>query len=251
MAATTLGVLAHALPLPSFAGEPGEATPASRPAPGPDAGRSIPIGSAGQNRQQTAAQRSMPAATMPPPSAPVTTFAEAVKWLEGEAHRIIRASAVPMKDGTTAFPPQVGLGYGAFWLRDYAYALEGSIQSFSDKELTEACRVFLRSMRADGAGVDCVRFTGIPIYQPGFGKMGREPVLDGPPFTVGVAWHTYQRTKDGELLQEMLELLVRTMNYMPRNPINGLAYIGDPAERCSFGFTTASRNRATSSFAPC
>ncbi len=237
LAAAALGVLAHALPLPGFSGEPRGATSANRPAPGPDAGVSIPVSIADQNQQMAAAQRPLPAATMPPPSVPVTSLAEALTWLEGEAHRIIRASAVPMKDKSLAFPPQVGLGYGAFWLRDYEYALEGSIQSFSEKELTEACRVFLKAMRADGAAVDCVRFTGTPIYQPGFGKMGRKPVLDGPPFTVGVAWHTYQRTKDGELLQEMLEPLVRTMNYMPRNPINGLAYIGDPAERCSYGFT--------------
>lgn len=35
-----------------------------------------------------------------------------------------------MKDGTTAFLPQVGIGYEAFWLRDYAYTLEGSIDSY-------------------------------------------------------------------------------------------------------------------------
>ncbi len=39
--------------------------------------------------------------------------------------------------GTAAFPPQVGIGYEAFWLRDYEYTLEGSIASYSDKELTD------------------------------------------------------------------------------------------------------------------
>ncbi len=60
-------------------------------------------------------------------------------WLEKEAHRIIRASKRTMKDGTAAFPPQVGSGYNAFWLRDYEYTLEGSIASYSDQELTDAC----------------------------------------------------------------------------------------------------------------
>lgn len=54
----------------------------------------------------------------PIPSAPATNLPEAVEWLEGEAHRIIRASMSKMKDGTAAFPPQVGIGYDAFWLRD-------------------------------------------------------------------------------------------------------------------------------------
>jgi hypothetical protein len=177
------------------------------------------------------------ASKMPPPSPLVTNLAQAVGWLTGEAQRIIRASAVPMKNGTMAFPPQVGIGYAAFWLRDYEYALEGSIRSLSDKELTDACRVFVKALRADGAAVDCVGFDGTPIYKPGYGSMGREPVLDGPPFTVSVAWQTYQRTKDKVLLEEILEPLVRTMNYMPRNPANGLAHINFPGERCPYGFT--------------
>ena len=162
---------------------------------------------------------------------------DAVSWLEKEAHRIIRASKREMKDGTAAFPPQVGIGYEAFWLRDYEYTLEGSIASYSDKELTDACRLFVRSVRADGAGVDCVKFDGTPIYKPGYGSMGKEPVLDGPPFTVSVAWQTYQRTKDKTLLAELLEPLIKTMNYMPRNTTNGLAHIAFPGERCPYGFT--------------
>jgi hypothetical protein len=174
---------------------------------------------------------------MPPPSALVTNLAQAVKWLEGEADRIVRASAVPMEDGTMAFPPQVGIGYAAFWLRDYEYALEGSSRSLSNKELSDACRLFVRSLRADGAAVDCVKFDGTPIYKPGYGSMGREPVLDGPPFTVGVAWQTYQRTKDRALVGEIMEPLIKTMNYLPRNPSNELAHIQFPGERCPYGFT--------------
>ena len=36
---------------------------------------------------------------------------EAVTWLENESHHMIRASKRTMKDGTAAFPPQVGIGY--------------------------------------------------------------------------------------------------------------------------------------------
>jgi len=174
---------------------------------------------------------------VPPPSPLVTNLADAVKWLEGESHRIIRGSAVPMKDGTIAFPPQVGSGYDAFWLRDYEYALEGAINCFTKKELTDACRVFIKALRADGAAVDCVKYDGTAIYKPGYGTMGREPVLDGPPFTVSVAWQTYQHTKDRALLAEILDPLVKTMNYMPRNQTNGLAHINFPGERCPYGFT--------------
>jgi len=168
--------------------------------------------------------------------------ADAVTWLTGESHRLIRASRRTMKDGTAAFPPQVGTGYEAFWLRDFAYTLEGSVDSYSDEELRQACRLFVRSVRADGAGVDCVAFDGRPIYKPGFGTMGANPVADGSQFTVAVAWHTYRKTKDSELLEEIIDVLVKTMNAVPRNPATGLVHIADDEwDRCPYGFTDTVR----------
>lgn len=175
------------------------------------------------------------------PSGPAT-LSEAVTWLENESHRLIRASKRTMKDGTAAFPPQVGIGYEAFWLRDFAYTLEGSLDSYSEKELLQACRTFIRSIRADGAGVDCVAFDGRPIYKPGFGTMGANPVADGSQFTVAVAWHTYRKTKDSKFLGKIINDLVRTMNAVPRNPKTGLVHIKDDQyDRCPYGFTDTVR----------
>ena len=167
------------------------------------------------------------------------SLAEAVTWLDAEANRIIRASRREMKDGTAAFPPQVGIGYEAFWLRDYEYTLEGSVDAYSDKELLDACRLFSRSLRGDGAGVDCAKFDGTPIYMPGYGSMGQNPVTDGSQFTVAVVWHTYQKTRNAALLQESLGPLIKTMGCVPRNPKNGLVHIvhADPRDRCGYGFT--------------
>jgi hypothetical protein len=170
------------------------------------------------------------------------TLSESITWLESESHRLIRASKRTMKDGAAAFPPQVGIGYEAFWLRDYAYTLAGSIYSHSEKELIDACKVFIRSLRADGAGVDCVAFDGRPIYKPGFGTMGAHPVADGSQFTVAVAWHTYQKTKDLEFLGEIIDALVKTMNAVPRNLETGLVHIKDSEwDRCPYGFTDTVR----------
>jgi hypothetical protein len=175
---------------------------------------------------------------------------EKLTWLEKEAHRIIRASKRTMKDGTAAFPPQVGTGYEAFWLRDYEYTLEGAIDSYSDKELTDACRLFVRSLRADGAGVDCVKFDGTPIYQPGYGRMGQNPVADGSQFTVGVAWHTFRKTKDRKLLAEIVDPLVRAMQAVPRNPETHLVHIrpGNEWDRCPYGFTDSIRKQGDELF---
>ena len=167
---------------------------------------------------------------------------EAVKWLENESHRLIRASRRTMKDGTSAFPPQVGIGYEAFWLRDYVYTLEGSIESYSDRELLDAGRVFISSMRADGAGVDCVKFDGHPIYKPGFGTLGANPVADGSQFTVAAVWHTYQKTRDSKFLEENIDALIRTMRSVPRHPRTKLVHIKDDDwDRCPYGFTDTVR----------
>lgn len=170
---------------------------------------------------------------------PIMTYAESVQWLEDKARELVRTSLQTMTNGTHAFPPQVGLGYNAFWLRDYSYMLETCADAFSDAELAAACRLFVRSLGPDGAGVDCVRYSGEPIYKPGFGTMGRLSVADGGPFTVNVAWATWRQTHDAALLAEVLPGLVRTMQAVPRNPATGLVHItpGEPQERCPYGFT--------------
>ena len=72
-------------------------------------------------------------------------------------------------------------------------------------------------------GVDCVKFDGTLIYQPGYGSMGKNPVADGSQFTVAVAWHTYQKTRDDKLLAEIVEPLPRhecgagNLRYAPRS----------------------------------
>jgi len=186
-----------------------------------------------------------PAAPKPTPPGATRAMADAVRWLEKESHRIIRASKRTMNDGTAAFPPQVGLGYEGFWLRDYEYTLEGTIDTYSNEELTAACRVFIRGIRDDGAGVDKVDFDGTPIYQPGHGEMGKHPVADGSQFTVSVAWHTYRKTKDKQLLGEIVEPLIKTMNAAPRNCETRLVHIepGDAWNRCPYGFTDTIRKQ--------
>jgi hypothetical protein len=150
-----------------------------------------------------------------------------------------------MDDGTAAFPPQVGIGYNAFWLRDYAYMLEGCIEGFQEKELRDACLMFVNAQRADGACVDCVKYDGTPVYRPGYGSMGENPVADGSQFTVEVAWHTYQRLKDRRLLEQIIDPLIRGMNAVPCDPKTGLVHIrADLAwDRCPYGFTDTVRKQ--------
>jgi len=75
------------------------------------------------------------------------TLSEAGFWLQGEAHRIVRASMRTMSDGTAAFPPQVGLGYEAFRLRDYAYTPDLVAPALADRTVLDMAKDF----QADGA----------------------------------------------------------------------------------------------------
>ncbi len=172
-------------------------------------------------------------------------FQQAVQWLDTKSAQMIRQSLRTTKSGIHAFPPQVGSGYEAFWLRDYQYMLEGKIDAFSDKELKDACLFFVRGQRHDGAMVDCIKFDGTPIYMPGYGSMGANPVADGSQFCVGVAWHTFRQTHDRELLNQLIDPLIRAMDAIPINPQTNLVYIDPqvPWDRCPYGFTDSIRKK--------
>lgn len=171
---------------------------------------------------------------------PLTGY-EAGMWLEGKSLQLIRGARTTMNDGTAAFLPNaVGTGgYNwAFWLRDYSYMLEGSPEAFTKQELRQSCMTFINALRSDGAGVDCVRLNGTPNYMPG-GDRGENPITDGGPFTVDMAWRTHKILKDSSLLQQIINPLVKTMNAVPRESSTGLVYI-DPTkdyDRVGYGFT--------------
>ena len=162
-----------------------------------------------------------------------------ISWLESESVRMIRASARKMNNGMTAFPPQTGSGYEAFWLRDYAYTLEGAIGAYTDRQLLDALKLFVPAMERAGAGVDCIKFDGTAVYKPGYGTMGLKPVTDGTMFTVDVVWLTWQKTGDKKILHKYVDPLVPAMQRVPRNPDTRLVYIrpGKERERCGYGFT--------------
>ena len=173
------------------------------------------------------------------------SFEQSLQWLESHAKTTIRAAARRMPSGVNAFPPQVGCGYEAFWLRDYSYMLETCADAFTPAELAAACRLFVKASDATGAGVDCVKFTGEPVYQPGYGRMGSKPVADGSQFTVNVAYLTWKQSQDRQLLAEIMADLIRTMNAVPLNPQTHLVHISTaPGEdRCAYGFTDSIAKR--------
>jgi hypothetical protein len=179
--------------------------------------------------------------TVPPSTRPLS-IQEAYAWLEAKADDMIRRCARPTPAGLVAYPPQVGIHYEAFWLRDYAYILEARSTAIPAEDLRAACRFLLGGQREDGAMVDCILFDGTPIYQPGLGTMGDNPVADGSQFAVSVVWCTVEQTGDQTLAAECLPTLRRGLDAVPRNPGTGLVHIRPGGyDRCPYGFTDTVR----------
>ncbi len=172
-----------------------------------------------------------------PPKQIVQNLEQATNWLEQKCQELIRAARRPMNNGVQAFLPQAGKGYDAFWLRDYVYMLEGCANAFTPDELRQACTLFITAARTDGAGVDCIKLDGTPIYKPGFGTMGQNPVADGSLFTISLAWHTHQILHDKAYLAEMIDRLKHILKAAPRSPTTKLIHIATTGyDRCPYGF---------------
>lgn len=179
----------------------------------------------------------------------VSNFGQALNWLEVAAPVLVRASVREMRDGITAFPPQAGTGYEAFWLRDYTYVLEGCSASLSAQELRRACSIFTGALDPSGAGVDCIKFDGTPVYQPGYGSMGKNPVADGSLFTIEMAWQTHLRLQDKDYLASIIASLLKAHAAVPRNPQSGLVHISAEGwDRCPYGFTDSVRKQGDELF---
>ena len=180
------------------------------------------------------------------PDRQVLALVEAKAWLEAKAAEIVPKAQKRMADGTTVYVPQAGSHYDAVWLRDYYYALEARLIPACD--IVPIARIFLSGISPEGYAVDCIRYSGKPIYKPGYGRMGENAVADGPQFTVNTVYETWRQSGDPSLLSSnVLNRLLQSLATLPRNPSSatGLVWI-DPArawDRCPYGFTDTVRKQ--------
>ena len=165
----------------------------------------------------------------------ISSVAGALSWLQERSTSMIQASSVLMPGGATAFLPQVGTQYDGFWLRDFAYMLEGNIGAFTNQQLEADGQLFINSMRWDGDGVDSVALNGTPFDEPNGGQQGSTPVADGCQFTIDVVWRIYQRTGDASFVTRNLVALEKCIAAVQIDPANGLVY--DDSTHSGYGFT--------------
>ncbi|MBI2301387.1 MAG: hypothetical protein HYU66_20980, partial [Armatimonadetes bacterium] len=88
-------------------------------------------------------------------------------WLKAAARRIVRGSSREGKGGVRIFTPDATGGYGAFWVRDWSYSVEGCPEAFTREEVRNGYLFLAAAQRADGDMPDRVRPDGVGVFSPG------------------------------------------------------------------------------------
>lgn len=168
---------------------------------------------------------------------------ECLQWLDNKSIEAMKETKRLMDDGTSAYPPQAGINYNAFWCRDYAMIIDGIKEKFNNNDLKEMANIFVKYQRNDGAFLDKIGYDYTPYYMPGFGSVGTNPVQDGTQYTTDIIYNTYLKTKDKKIILNSITQLVKGMNFVQKDPDdNILVYTNDSTypnkiDRAPFGFT--------------
>jgi hypothetical protein len=166
-----------------------------------------------------------------PPPELAKKFDAAEKWLREQAKRVLRGSSRVGKDGVRIFTPDATGGYGAFWVRDWSYMIEGCPEAFTREEIRDGYLFLAAAQRADGCMPDRVRADGKGVYSPGgeakpFSKNGS---VDQSPFMVILCHQYWKLHGDLDPFRRTADALEKAMRFTPRNPANGLVTITDAA----------------------
>ncbi len=150
-------------------------------------------------------------------------------WLKPQAQRVLRGSSRVGKSGVRIFTPDATGGYGAFWVRDWSYAVEGCPDVFSRKELHDGYLFLAAAQRADGCMPDRVATDGHGIYSPGGEKrpFSANGSVDQSPFMVILCHQVWKLQGDLEPFRKTADALEKAMRFTPRNPTTGLIHITD------------------------
>jgi len=158
-------------------------------------------------------------------------LAKAEQWLGPQADRILRGSSRVGKGGVRIFTPDASGGYGAFWVRDWSYSLEGRPEAFTPEEIKQGYLFLAAAQREDGCMPDRVRADGVGVFSPGGedSPLSKHGSVDQSPFMVIVCHQCWRLTGDLEPFRQTAARLERAMRFTPRNEQNGLVTINDAA----------------------
>lgn len=150
-------------------------------------------------------------------------------WLKQEARRVLRGSSRVGKGGVRIFTPDATGGYGAFWVRDWSYSVEGCPEVFTPAEIRDGYLFLAAAQRADGCMPDRVAADGHGIFSPGGEKkpLSANGSVDQSPFMVILCHQYWKLHNDLEPFRKTTAALEKAMRFTPRNPANGLVHITD------------------------
>lgn len=160
------------------------------------------------------------------------------RWLKAEAQRVLRGSSRMGKGGVRIFTPDATGGYGAFWVRDWSYAVEGCPEAFSAAELRDGYLFLAAAQRADGCMPDRVAADGHGIFSPGSEQkpLSAHGSVDQSPFMVILCHQYWKLQHDLEPFRHTANALEKAMRFTPRNPVNGLVRITDSRQFRPYSF---------------
>ena len=150
-------------------------------------------------------------------------------WLQPEAKRILRGSSRIGKGGVRIFTPDATGGYGAFWVRDWSYAIEGCPEAFTREEIRDGYLFLAAAQREDGCMPDRVRADGQGVYSPGgeAQPLSKNGSVDQSPFMVILCHQYWKLHNDLDPFRRTAFALEKALRFTPRNPTNGLVTITD------------------------
>jgi hypothetical protein len=156
-------------------------------------------------------------------------FDAAERWLQEQAQRVLRGSSRVGKDSVRIFTPDASGGYGAFWVRDWSYMIEGCPEAFTREEIRDGYLFLVAAQRADGCMPDRVRADGQGVYSPGgeANPFSQHGSVDQSPFMVILCHQYWKLYGDLEPFRRTAAALEKALRFTPRNPANGLVSISD------------------------
>lgn len=166
----------------------------------------------------------------------------ALDWLDAAATGLVHGSRMTAFDGTVMYTPDGVASYAGFWVRDFAYMVEGHAKAVPIDDLSRGFTYLISRQRHDGAMPNKVKVDGQPVYCPGDGcdgTFGPNPPPDNPSFMVKLAFRYWELTGDISLFERYRGQLIRGLEFVPVSRQSGLVHI-DPSQPSSpYGFTDA------------
>lgn len=160
-----------------------------------------------------------------------------LKWLEGEARRLISGCRRIARDGTPIYMPDCSGNYEALWTRDFAYYVENVPDMIPQEEIRRALLYLMNGLRDDGCAPDRVDLEGHPVYSAGPPHSPvAAPCLDNAQFLTKIACTYVKHMGDMDLLREIIGGLDAAMEWVPLSR-DGLVWNDPENPHSPYGFT--------------